>query len=174
MEHASSHKYIKNTPTNETALTEQLLNTRRKHRTCQRTRKITIIRQDDRKTKKRKPDWLCTPGGSLKRLGKFPHSENLPHWQGDQLGQQRSFRSSEKATYHLYQAEQRPTQMHMPLPCVLQLPPREGSRANCHLSRPQEQASLGCPLTEMGLKPQLRPRGCVTQEAGLKSLSVAT
>lgn len=37
---------------------------------------------------------MCIPGGSLKKVGKFPHSENLPHWQGDQLGQKRSFRES--------------------------------------------------------------------------------
>lgn len=100
---------LKNTPTNGTTLTEQLLNTRRRYQTCERTRKITITTQDDRKTKKRKPDWTCTPGGSLKQAGKFPHSENLPHWQVDQLGQKRNFRGSERATHHLCQAEQTET-----------------------------------------------------------------
>ena len=33
---------------------------------------------------------------------------------------------------------------------------------SCHLSQLQEQKPVGCPLTEVGLKPQLSPRGHVT------------
>ena len=41
-EFASPHKYIKNTPTNGTILTEHLLNTSRRPRTSKRTRKIPL------------------------------------------------------------------------------------------------------------------------------------
>ena len=43
----------------------------------------------------------------------------------------------------------------------------------CAPGQPQEQTPVCDPHTEMGLKPQLSPRGCVTKEEKLKSLLTA-
>ena len=44
------------------------------------------------------------------------------------------------------------------------------SHPSCHLSQLWEQMPMGCPLTEVGLKPQVSPRSHMTWKAGLKSL----
>ena len=54
MEFTSPHKYIKNTSTNGTILTEHLLNTSRRPQTPKRTKKNShTTGQDERKEKKK-------------------------------------------------------------------------------------------------------------------------
>ena len=56
MEFSSPHKYVKNTYTDGTLLTEHLLNTSRRPRTPKRARKIStqLGRMKERKKEKRK------------------------------------------------------------------------------------------------------------------------
>ena len=116
---------------------------------------------------------MRTPGGSFKKVGKFPHSENLPHWQGDQLGQKRSFRGSEKAAYHLRQAEQTETytDAHATAMCT---PAASWGGLPCQL--PPQQA-LGVGITGLPTHRDEAETTAETQglcDSGLKSLNVAT
>lgn len=138
MEHASSHKCIK----------EYTYKWNNSHRTTTEHReKISNMWKDKKdhhnyvgqqENKKEETRLDVHPWRELyKKVGKFPHSENLPHWQADQLGQKRSSEAQRgQHSICVRQNRQRPTQNHMPLLCAPQLPPGEGSHANCHLSRP--------------------------------------
>ena len=83
MEFTSSHKYIKNTSTDGTILTEHLLNISRGPWTSKRSRKIPMKPGNMKEMKKkRKKGNKIGPGpleGGAEREECFPHSGNPPH-----------------------------------------------------------------------------------------------
>ena len=117
MEFTSPHKYIKNTSTNETILTEHLLNTSGEPQTPKRTRKIPTQLGRMKERKKRGNGTRPAPlaGGAIGEE-RFPHSGKPPHrWRGDQLGQRGGFGDSEEsAASGLWQAGQSKTHMDGP------------------------------------------------------------
>ena len=81
MEFASLHKYIKNTSTCETVLTEHLLNSSRKPQTPRRARKIPMQlgRKKVRKKKKEGMGWDQHPWQGTEGEERLLHSEQPIH-----------------------------------------------------------------------------------------------
>ena len=111
MELTSSHKYIKNTPTCGTILTEHLLNTGRRPQTSKRARKSLRNRVGQKKKKKeRNRDGTCAPGKELQKR-KGLHTLVSPLTGGEiKPGQMVSFGASEESeTTGLWRAKWRKT-----------------------------------------------------------------
>ena len=98
-----SHKYIKNTSTCGTILTEYLLNTARTPQTAERARKSPCNQVGKKKKKKARKESrqdLCPWEGAVKE------ERCQPPWQGDWPGQKGSFRDlKESAAASLRQPE---------------------------------------------------------------------
>ena len=90
MELVPPHRYIKNTSTNGTVLTEQLLNISGRLWKLKRTRKIPsqLGRMKERKKEKRNQGGINTSGGKLK-VRRSSHTQKTPLTAGKSAGTER-------------------------------------------------------------------------------------
>ena len=101
MKLTASHKYIKNTSTCGTVLTEYLLNAGRRRWTTKRARKSLcnqVGQKEKEKNKKKGRNWegTCTPWEGAVKEERCLHPGKSPHCHGDQPGQSGSFRALEE------------------------------------------------------------------------------